>query len=422
MTRYAPMLIPAWLALGDPAVTRAFDRAGDMITSWAPGVGRLVVIRDPVLVRQVMRAPGEDVDAVSANRLQEPVVGRLGLAVLDGDEHRSIRAIMLPALKGRILHDLRDVAARIALRTVETCPAGTPFRLLPRLRTAMLHAILHTAVGNDPLLLRRWGTPLRRLLNLADSYEMNVRYALRDVGGLALWQSYRRLGRECGRLIHAEVDRRLRRGEDHDDVLGLLMRARDERGARLTQQALRDELMSVISAARTSTATGIAWAFERLARHPEALRRLTAEADAGEGAYADAVTYETLRVRPPVAFIGRRTVRAYRLGGRVLPPGTLIAVHLKSLHHDPGLYPDPEEFRPGRWFDGRPGGYGWMPFGGGAHTCVGDRLALLHIRTFLHVFARHVTITPADPRDEPVRWRAVSNVPGRQCRLLLHPR
>jgi cytochrome P450 len=157
--------------------------------------------------------------------------------------------------------------------------------------------------------------------------------------------------------------------------------------------------------------------------YPEALRRLTAEADAGDDeSYAAAVVYEALRVRPPVTFIGRRTLRPYRLGSRTLRPGTMIAIHLKALHHDPGLYPDPAAFRPERWLSKRPGGYGWMPFGGGAHTCVGDHLALMQIKTFLHVFLRSATLRPADAQDEPVRWRAISNAPGRGCRLVLDPR
>ncbi|TMR18286.1 cytochrome P450 [Nonomuraea turkmeniaca] len=417
-------LMPAYLLLGGRAVERAFDQAGEVITTWLPGVGEVALLRDPVLIRQVMRSSGEVIDAASANRVQEPVIGRRGLAVLPDADHRRLRSVMQPALRGPALQNLRESTARIARQTVLACPAATPFELLPRLRVAMLRAILEVALGiDDPHRLRQWSTPLRRLLNRADSYEITVRYALRHVGALEAWPSYRRLNAACDRLIHAEVDRRRRRGEDRDDVLGVLMRACDERGARLTRQALRDELMSVIAGARTTTATGLAWVFERLARHPEVLRRLTAEADAADGeSYAAAVVYEALRVRPPVTFIGRRTLRPYRLGPRTLRPGTVIAVHLMALHHNPGLYPDPAAFRPERWLGKRPSGYGWMPFGGGTHTCIGDHLAMMQIRTFLHVFARHAELRTADARDEPVRWRAISNTPGRGCRLILWPR
>jgi cytochrome P450 len=431
-------VMPAALMLGERVVDDMFSRRGSMFGLWIPGVGRSVMVRDPALIRQVLLASGDVIDDVEVNRVQEPIIGRQGLAVLDPDGNRRLRQIMLPALRPQSLPLMREMTESLAERVVAGCPAGEPFALGPRLRTAMMEAILALTIGVDqPRQFDEWMGALWQVFRRAVSSEITVRYMLRHAGGIALWPSFHRRKSECDGLIYAEVERRRRRGEDRDDLLGVLMRARDERGARLTDQVLRDQVMSIIAGARTTTATGLAWTFERLVRHPDALRRLTAESDAaardggatpdgeatdGGDAYVSAVCYEALRVRPPVAFFGRQVMRPFELGGRVLRPGTAVLVHIRALHHDPALYPDPAEFRPERWLARRPGGYGWMPFGGGRRTCIGDRLALMLMKTFLQVFTRAATLEPAEQRDEQIRWRAVSNVPGDDCRVVLRPR
>ncbi|MFI7134480.1 cytochrome P450 [Nonomuraea sp. NPDC050153] len=408
----------AALIAGDRVFDRMFGRTEGMFGLWIPGVGKAVMLADPTLVRDVCRAPADVIDSSAANRVQEPVIGPQGLARLEGPEHRRLRTIMAPAVREQVSLRLRAATEQLAQRVADECPIGTPFALRPLLHLALMEAILAITVGPGPA----WQGPLRELFRRADSYEITVRYCLRQVGGLALWRSYHRAKTACDRLIYDEIGRR-RRGDEGDDLLGALLRARDERGARLTDQAVRDQVMSIIAGARTTTATGLAWAFERLVRHPDALRRLTDESDeAAADVYAGAVAYEALRVRPPVAFFGRAVRRPFELGGRVLSPGTTIIVHLRSLHHDPVLYPDATAFRPERWLDRRPGGYGWMPFGGGSHTCLGDHLGIMQMKAFLRVFTRTLALSPAKAPDEPVRWRAISNSPGEDCLVVARRR
>ncbi|MEV4801631.1 cytochrome P450 [Nonomuraea sp. NPDC049421] len=415
-------VLPAALLTGDGVVERRLRRTGGMFGLWFPGIGRAVLVSDPALVRAVMRAPAGVVAAGPANRVQEPVIGPSGLARLEGAEHREIRTLMAPSVRDRVPERLRAATERLALRAAARCPSGVPFPLRPLLHGALMEAVLELTMGLSPERQRAWRVPLRELFRRADSYEITVRYALRHAGALDWWPSYHRAKDACDRLIHAEIDRR-RDGDEGDDLLGALLRARDDDDLPLPRSVVRDQVMSMIAGARTTTANGLAWVFERVVRHPEVLRRVTGESELGEGdAYASAVTYEALRVRPPVAFFGRVVRRPFELGGRLLSPGTTIIVHLRTLHHDPALYPDAATFRPERWLDGRPAGYGWMPFGGGAHTCLGDRLAMVQMRTFLQVFTRELALSPAWPGDEPVRWKAVSNSPGAGCRVIARPR
>ncbi|MGR6921018.1 cytochrome P450 [[Actinomadura] parvosata] len=433
----------AALSSDDRLVERMFERTGGMFRLWLPGAGKAVMLADPALVRDVCRAPADVIDAARANRVQEPVIGPRGLACLDGQEHRRLRQVMAPAVREQVSLRLRATTERLARRVADDCPIGVPFALGPRLHLALMEAILSITLGLDPAARRAWEGPLRELFRRAASYEISVRYLLRQVGGLALWPSFHRSRNACDRLIHDEIARRRHRldpdggsaggsagGRAADqtddggaDLLGLLLRARGDTGARLADEVIRDQVMSMIAGARTTTATGLTWAFERLVRHPEAMSRLTAESDEGAGdAYAGAVVYEALRVRPPVAFFGRVVRRPFELGGRVLSPGTTIVVHLRSLHHAPGLHPDPETFRPERWLERRPGGYGWMPFGAGTHTCLGDHLAIMQMKVFLQVFARTLHLSPARAGDERVRLMAISNTPGEGCRVVARRR
>ncbi|NJP88088.1 cytochrome P450 [Nonomuraea sp. FMUSA5-5] len=419
----------AALSSDDRLVERMFERTGGMFRLWLPGAGKAVMLADPALVRDVCRAPADVIDAARANRVQEPVIGRRGLACLDGQEHRRLRQVMAPAVRERVSLRLRATTERLAQRVADDCPLGVPFALGPRLHLALMEAILSITLGLDPAARRAWEGPLRELFRRAASYEISVRYLLRQVGGLALWPSFHRSRNACDRLIHDEIARRRHHVDPDqadgggDDLLGMLLRARGDDGARLTNEVIRDQVMSMIAGARTTTATGLTWAFERLVRHPEVMGRLTAESDkCAEDAYAGAVVYEALRVRPPVAFFGRVVRRPFELGGRVLSPGTTIVVHLRSLHHAPGLHPDPETFRPERWLGRRPGGYGWMPFGAGTHTCLGDQLAIMQMKVFLQVFARTLDLSPARAADEPVRLMAISNTPGEGCRVVARRR
>ena len=118
----------------------------------------------------------------------------------------------------------------------------------------------------------------------------------------------------------------------------------------MTDSELRDELMTLLTAGHETTATGLAWAFERLLRTPRVLDRLTASLDDDD--YLDAVVKETLRVRPVVVDVARKLTRDTEVAGWRLPAGTLVLPAIAVLHARPDLYDSPEEFRPERFLNG----------------------------------------------------------------------
>jgi cytochrome P450 len=205
---------------------------------------------------------------------------------------------------------------------------------------------------------------------------------------------------------------------DRDDVLSMLLLARHEDGTEMDGTELRDELVTLLVAGHETTATALAWALERLTRHPAALQRLTEETRAGGDEYVDAVIRETLRLRPVLPFVGRKLTQPQTIGGWDLPAGARVAPSIHLVHRRPDLYPDPAAFRPERWLGVRANPYTYLPFGGGVRRCAGAPFAMLEMREVLRAVARRFALRPASPSGERMRRGSVTLSPSRGAMLV----
>jgi cytochrome P450 len=211
---------------------------------------------------------------------------------------------------------------------------------------------------------------------------------------------------------------RARRGdpglEERDDILSLLLLARHEDGSPMSDQELRDELMTLLVAGHETTATSLSWALERLVRHPDKMERLRA----GEDEYVDAVAKEALRLRPVIPIVVRRLTEPFEVGGYTLPAGVTVAPCIYLVHRRADVYPDPYAFRPERFLEQPAGTYTWIPFGGGVRRCIGGSFAVLEMKTVLSAIAERVWLTPADAESERVVRRAITLTPNRGAEVL----
>jgi cytochrome P450 len=246
---------------------------------------------------------------------------------------------------------------------------------------------------------------------------LGMEFVRRDLGRLSPWGRFIRDRDRVDEMLYGEIERR-RNDADRDsggDILTLLLGARDEDGKPLTNQELRDELITLLLAGHETTATSIGWAFERLLRAPSALRRLTAEIEAGEGSdYLDAVIKETLRVRPVVTEVFRAPNHPTELGGYLFEPGTQLAASILLVQLDPKLYPpDPEAFRPERFLEGAPEPYTWVPFGGGVRRCIGAAFAQLEMKIVIATILSRARLQISRAASEKARFRGVTVLPSR---------
>jgi cytochrome P450 len=383
---------------------------------------RWVVLADPEHVKQLFTTPPDVVHAGDANEILRPVLGPHSVLVLDEGEHLRQRRLLLPQFHGERLAAWRSEMERVAAEQVHRMPPGRPFSLRPHLTAIALEVILQVVLGtrgaeeHDRLagpvdrLLAFLGRPSALLLPLAAGPDSPL--VRRQLAPLLA-----PVDRELYRLI---AERRAA-GDltQRTDVLSLLLGARDEDGTPMTDAELRDELVTLIVAGHETTATALAWAFERLTRDPQRLARLETEAAAGtERTYAEAVFREALRLRPVLNNVLRTVVRPVEIGGTRFPPGVVLAPSILLIHRRPEVYPEPQAFRPERWLGQSPGTYTWIPFGGGTRRCIGAAFAQMEMEVVLHAIARAVRLEPVGAPERPVaRFITASPERGGEVRI-----
>jgi cytochrome P450 len=259
---------------------------------------------------------------------------------------------------------------------------------------------------------------LRRLLPRLSSINpvLGIEAVRKDLGPHSPWGRFIRDRDRADEMLYEEIENRRLDSDEHtrEDILTLLLSARDEHGDPLTDRELRDELITILLAGHETTATSIGWAFERLLRYPPALQRLVAEVKAGKSDYIEAVIKETLRVRPVVPEVFRAPTEPVELGGYLFEPGTQLAASILLVQYDPELYPpDPHAFRPERFLEGAPEPYTWVPFGGGVRRCLGAAFAQLEMKIVIATLLARVQLRAPRARSEKARFRGVTVLPSR---------
>ena len=345
-----------------------------------------VMLGDPDDAKAVFTAPPDVLHPGAGARILEPLIGRNSVILLDEDAHMRQRKLMLPAFHGEQVQRLEAVMAEVASREVDAWPRDTPLALHPRLQALTLEIILRAVFGLDPgprLDALREG--LTEILGLGTSPLSVLPPLQRDLGPRSPWGRFLRQRARNDEQLFGLIDERRGDAEDRDDVLALLLSARHEDGSPMSDQELRDELMTLLVAGHETTASELAWAFERLVRTPAALEPLAAEVAAGDGdAFLTATVQETLRRRPVLPNAAPRLVmREAEIGGWTYPAGACLCASAYLIHHDPAIYPDPYAFRPERFLERAPGTYTWIPFGGGRRRCLGAAFALLEMKVVL---------------------------------------
>jgi cytochrome P450 len=242
----------------------------------------------------------------------------------------------------------------------------------------------------------------------------------RDLGRWSPWPRFKRARAALDEFLYEEI--RQRRGErdleERDDVLSLLLQATDEDGRPMSDQELRDELVTVIGAGHETTATALSWAFERLLRNPAVLDRLTRSLPDGDE-YLDAVIKETLRMRPVILDAARRVTREIELGGYRIPAGALLILSAAAIQFREDLHPSPDEFRPERFLEQPPESYTWLPFGGGVRRCIGAAFAQFEMRVVMRAILERAELRAARAAPERPRLRNITIAPARGCRVVL---
>lgn len=384
----------------------------------------LVMLSDPDELRELFTAPPDALHPGEGARILEPLVGTHSVILLDEGEHLEQRKLMLPAFHGERMSRLSGVVSEVAEREIARWPREQPLVAYGRLQALTLEVILRAVFGLDAgERLDALRTRLTEMLDLGSRPTVMIPPLQRTIFGRGPSARFDQVKAETDALLFELIAER-RAGEEGDDVLSMLLAARHEDGTPMSEGELRDELMTLLVAGHETTASELAWAFERLAREPAVLHRLAREVEEGDGdAYLTATVQETLRRRPVLPNAAPRLVqRPYTIGGWTYPAGVALAASAYLLHHDPAVYPDPYAFRPERFLDEPPGTYTWIPFGGGRRRCLGASFALLEMKAVLRTVVERYELRPGAGGVERARRRSITISPRRGAEVVLGER
>jgi cytochrome P450 family 135 len=399
-------------------------RYGDMFTYRLPYEGKWVIVSDPEAIKQVFTGDPRLLHAGEANIVLLPVLGEKSVLLLDEPAHMKERKLMLPPFHGKRMKAYGEVMAQVAGDEIDRWPADRPLRTRPRMQAMTLEIILRAVFGvGEGERLNRLRDQLRRTLNLLSHPRRAFFMILLGPDRLRRFPPFRRQMERVDRLLYEVISARRGAADlaERDDILSLLLQARHEDGEPMSDRELRDELMTLLVAGHETTATGLSWAIELLARHPAELDRLETDLAAGNDTYLDAVIKETLRLRPVIALVLRKLVEPMEIGGRLLPAGVSVAPSIHLVHRNPEIYPEPERFRPERFIEQPAGTYTWIPFGGGVRRCLGASFAEFEMSVVLRELVARRKLQPVGEPEHPVR-STITNVPSRGAEVVAAPR
>lgn len=209
--------------------------------------------------------------------------------------------------------------------------------------------------------------------------------------------------------------------EDRADILSLMLRGAYDDGSPMSREDVRDDLLTLLVAGHETTATTLAWVFERLTRQPEVLSALVEEADTDENELRHAAIYEVQRTRSVIDFSGRRVLApTFELGEYIIPEGYSIVVSISRCHADAATFPDPDRFDPQRYIEGKPSPFAWVPFGGGTRRCAGAAFAKMEMNVVLRTILRHLTIETTTAPPEKIRAGGLGFLPKDGGRVVVH--
>jgi cytochrome P450 len=421
----APRLVQALRYARDPLgfLGSQQRRYGDIFSVDFPFFGHVIYVARPDLVKAVFTGAPSVFHAGEANAtVLEPALGPHSVLTLDDEPHMRQRKLLLPPFHGERVQRYGELIVEMTRREMESWPVGEPFAMRPHTQRITLAVIMRAVFGvHDEERLERFE---RLIEDFADRVggPVNAFPIMRhDLGPLSPWGRFLRSRAALDEFIYEEI--RLRRAEpgheQRDDVLSLLLSAPDENGVPMSDQELRDEMVTVLGAGHETTATGLAWAVELLVRNPEVLAKLRESLAAGEEDYLGATVKEVLRARPVIVDVARKLKAPATIGDYELPAGTFVLPAIAALHYREDLFPQPHEFRPERFLDGKADNYAWIPFGGGIRRCIGAAFAEFELRTILREFVEGAVLRPVGEKPERVKVRNITLAPARNTRVVL---
>ncbi len=391
-------------------------RYGDVFTvRMLPKGQPLVLFTRPEHAKEIFAGDPEVFHAGKGNAILGPIMGEHSLLLQDAGAHRRARALLMPAFNGQALRGYASVVTEVAREEVARWHDGEEFRSLDRMNGVTLEVILRVVFGvTDERRLEELRPRVRATVDISPVVLLGWGYP--RLQKLGPWKRMVDNAYELDRLLYAEIHER-RQAPDlatRTDVLSRLIRIDDD-GDRLSDEELRDQLVTLLLAGHETTASALAWALREIGRDPEQRRRAATAARQGDDAWLEAVLKEAMRLHPVIPMVVRTLQQPATVGGLDLPAGVTVGPSILLSHARADSHPDPETFRPERFAGHNPPANSWIPFGGGVRRCIGAGFSLMEgVAVLREVLVRCDIEAIGDDRP---RVRNITSVPMRGSRL-----
>jgi cytochrome P450 len=422
-----------------PFLEEGFRHYGDTFLVRFSMYGKFVILANPEAVRDVFRGDAKVLHSGEGNEFLIPSVGPNSVLVLDEEAHERQRRIQLPPLKGERMRSFFDAMQSATLESIHTWPVGKPFRVLEPMQRITLRVILRAIFGltagaeRDDIegKVHRLLAQGRTRYSLFLLKVMPLRY-LQNKRWAPFYRELQPLNESLYSLIFACRQKpEESRGEN---ILADLVAASSEEGRALSDQEIRDALLTLVLAGHETTSIALSWALEQIVPRADVVKNITDELNRVTGGdqpraehlsqleYLDAAIRESLRIRTILPIVVRLTKRPFVVVGREYPPGVVLCPCSHLVHRRSDLYPEPDKFRPERFLERKFGGHEWFPFGGGNRTCLGMAFALYEMKVVLAtLFSQVNLIRLPGMRSAPIR-RGLSLAPDDGTTLVLKER
>lgn len=410
----SPGVVQMVHALTNPlrGIPRLRDRYGDAITINHLVFGRTVIISDAAEIRQLFQTSPDLVENVQPNLGR--VLGRGSMFALRGEEHRRQRKLLIPPFHGRRLAAYEGIVEEETERELASWPRDRPFATMPSMMRITLNAILRAVFGAEGAEFERLRALLPPMVALGSKLAL-LPIPMIDLGRFSPWGRFWAMRRRYDAIVESLLAKAEQGDLDgREDILAMMLQSRYDDGSTMDHREIADQLLTLLTAGHETTATTLAWAIERLRRHPRVLDALVEEVDRGGDALRQATLVEVQRTRPVIDITGRRVkAEQFQLGRWTLPQGCTILVSIALLHTDGSVFPDPATFDPYRFLGTKPDLYQWIPFGGGTRRCLGAAFATMEMNVVLRTMLRDFTLLPTDEPAERWHSRGVAYAPAK---------
>lgn len=425
-----------WIAKPDRYMNMAMQQAPDMFVADISGEDGYVFVNHPEGMRRMITDRRQKFFAGSKdNQILQPIVGENSLILIEGDRHKKRRKLLLPPFHGERMHSYGKLICDLTHDIISRLKPNQPFVARQVSQTISLQVILEAVYGLQD---REQSQELQqRITSLTNIFESTLTSALlffpwlqKDLGAWSPWGNLVRQQKAIDEVIYQELaTRRTQDNSDRQDILSLMMSARDEDGEALKDVELRDELMTLMFAGHETTATAIAWSLYWSHRQPEIKTKLRAEiASLGSDPdpmaiaklpYLDAVCKETLRIYPVGMLTFPRVVQEpVELIGYQLEPGQVVMGCIYLLHQREDVYPEPHQFKPERFLETEFSSYEFFPFGGGKRRCIGEALAKLEMKLVLATIIANYNLELTSNKPETPARRGVTLAPRTGVKMI----